>query len=28
VLLDAQDWMNDEALTALWSEITRTARIG
>ena len=28
VLLDAQDWMNDETLTALWSEITRTARPG
>ena len=28
VLLDAQDWMNDEDLTALWSEITRTARPG
>ncbi len=28
VLLDAQDWMNDEDLTALWSEITRTARKG
>lgn len=25
VLLDAQDWMNDEQLNALWSEITRTA---
>ncbi|MFI4997420.1 MAG: DUF3419 family protein [Hyphomicrobiales bacterium] len=25
VLLDAQDWMNDEDLTALWREITRTA---
>ena len=28
VLLDAQDWMNDEDLTALWTEITRTAREG
>lgn len=27
-LLDAQDWMNDAQLTALWSEITRTARPG
>lgn len=26
VLLDAQDWMNDHQLNALWSEITRTAR--
>ncbi|MBW9087681.1 DUF3419 family protein [Rhizobium wenxiniae] len=25
VLLDAQDWMNDEQLNALWSEINRTA---
>jgi S-adenosylmethionine-diacylglycerol 3-amino-3-carboxypropyl transferase len=25
VLLDAQDWMNDEQLNTLWSEITRTA---
>jgi len=25
-LLDAQDWMNDADLTALWTEITRTAR--
>jgi S-adenosylmethionine-diacylglycerol 3-amino-3-carboxypropyl transferase len=25
-LLDAQDWMNDTELTALWVEITRTAR--
>jgi S-adenosylmethionine-diacylglycerol 3-amino-3-carboxypropyl transferase len=25
-LLDAQDWMNDQELTALWAEITRTAR--
>ncbi|MBV9246969.1 MAG: DUF3419 family protein [Methylobacteriaceae bacterium] len=28
VLLDAQDWMSDVDLTALWSEITRTARPG
>lgn len=28
VLLDAQDWMSDAQLTALWSEITRTARPG
>jgi len=28
VLLDAQDWMNDETLTALWSEVRRTARPG
>ena len=28
VLLDAQDWMNDQDLTALWGEITRTARPG
>jgi len=28
VLLDAQDWMNDAALTALWTEILRTARPG
>jgi S-adenosylmethionine-diacylglycerol 3-amino-3-carboxypropyl transferase len=28
VLLDAQDWMNDAQLTALWREITRTARPG
>ena len=26
VLLDAQDWMTDEQLNELWSEITRTAR--
>ncbi|MEM8789798.1 MAG: DUF3419 family protein [Pseudomonadota bacterium] len=25
VLLDAQDWMNDAQLNALWAEITRTA---
>jgi S-adenosylmethionine-diacylglycerol 3-amino-3-carboxypropyl transferase len=28
VLLDAQDWMTDEQLTALWTEIVRTARPG
>ena len=28
VLLDAQDWMNDTDLNALWSQITRTARPG
>lgn len=28
VLLDAQDWMTDEQLNALWREITRTARPG
>lgn len=28
VLLDAQDWMSDAQLTALWSQITRTARSG
>jgi S-adenosylmethionine-diacylglycerol 3-amino-3-carboxypropyl transferase len=28
VLLDAQDWMTDEQLTALWTEIARTARPG
>jgi S-adenosylmethionine-diacylglycerol 3-amino-3-carboxypropyl transferase len=28
VLLDAQDWMDDAALTRLWGEITRTARPG
>jgi S-adenosylmethionine-diacylglycerol 3-amino-3-carboxypropyl transferase len=28
VLLDAQDWMTDEDLTALWREITRTAKPG
>ncbi|MES2058325.1 MAG: DUF3419 family protein, partial [Pseudomonadota bacterium] len=26
ILLDAQDWMTDEQLTDLWSEITRTAK--
>jgi S-adenosylmethionine-diacylglycerol 3-amino-3-carboxypropyl transferase len=28
ILLDAQDWMSDEQLTELWSQITRTARPG
>lgn len=28
VLLDAQDWMGDGDLSALWQEITRTARTG
>jgi S-adenosylmethionine-diacylglycerol 3-amino-3-carboxypropyl transferase len=28
VLLDAQDWMSDTQLTALWAQITRTARPG
>lgn len=28
VLLDAQDWMNDHQLNALWSEISRTAAPG
>jgi S-adenosylmethionine-diacylglycerol 3-amino-3-carboxypropyl transferase len=28
VLLDAQDWMTDAQLAALWHEITRTARPG
>jgi S-adenosylmethionine-diacylglycerol 3-amino-3-carboxypropyl transferase len=28
VLLDAQDWMTDDQLTALWSQITRTATPG
>jgi S-adenosylmethionine-diacylglycerol 3-amino-3-carboxypropyl transferase len=28
VLLDAQDWMTDEQLTALWTEIDRTATPG
>jgi S-adenosylmethionine-diacylglycerol 3-amino-3-carboxypropyl transferase len=28
VFLDAQDWMSDAQLTALWSEVTRTARPG
>lgn len=26
VFLDAQDWMSDAQLTALWAEVTRTAR--
>lgn len=28
ILLDAQDWMTDDQLNALWAEITRTARPG
>ena len=28
VLLDAQDWMTDDQLTALWEQITRTAAPG
>ena len=28
VLLDAQDWMTDAQLNALWSQITRTAAPG
>jgi S-adenosylmethionine-diacylglycerol 3-amino-3-carboxypropyl transferase len=28
VLLDAQDWMTDEQLTALWTEISKSARPG
>jgi S-adenosylmethionine-diacylglycerol 3-amino-3-carboxypropyl transferase len=28
ILLDAQDWMTDDQLNALWTEITRTAAIG
>lgn len=28
VLLDSQDWMNDQSLTELWTELTRTARPG
>jgi S-adenosylmethionine-diacylglycerol 3-amino-3-carboxypropyl transferase len=28
VLLDAQDWMTDAQLNALWAQITRTARPG
>ncbi|MEI5677947.1 MULTISPECIES: DUF3419 family protein [unclassified Mesorhizobium] len=28
VLLDAQDWMSDDQLNALWTEITRTAAPG
>jgi S-adenosylmethionine-diacylglycerol 3-amino-3-carboxypropyl transferase len=28
IFLDAQDWMTDAQLTALWGEVTRTARPG
>jgi S-adenosylmethionine-diacylglycerol 3-amino-3-carboxypropyl transferase len=28
ILLDAQDWMSDAQLSALWTQITRTARPG
>lgn len=28
ILLDAQDWMSDAQLNALWNEITRTAKAG
>ena len=28
ILLDAQDWMTDDQLNALWSEITRSASAG
>ena len=28
VLLDAQDWMNDSDLNALWTQVTRTAKPG
>jgi S-adenosylmethionine-diacylglycerol 3-amino-3-carboxypropyl transferase len=28
VLLDAQDWMSDAQLNALWSEMSRTAKPG
>jgi S-adenosylmethionine-diacylglycerol 3-amino-3-carboxypropyl transferase len=28
IFLDAQDWMSDAQLTALWSEVARTARPG
>ncbi len=28
ILLDAQDWMTDEVLTDLWTQITRTAKPG
>jgi S-adenosylmethionine-diacylglycerol 3-amino-3-carboxypropyl transferase len=28
ILLDAQDWMTDEQLTRIWTEITRTAKPG
>ena len=28
ILLDAQDWMTDDLLTSLWTQITRTAKPG
>lgn len=28
ILLDAQDWMTDQDLTSIWTEITRTAKPG
>ena len=28
IFLDAQDWMNDQQINELWSEISRTARDG
>lgn len=28
ILLDAQDWMNDQQLNSLWAEINRTASVG
>jgi S-adenosylmethionine-diacylglycerol 3-amino-3-carboxypropyl transferase len=28
ILLDAQDWMDDEQLNAIWAQITRTAKPG
>ncbi len=28
ILLDAQDWMTDELLTSLWTQLTRTAKPG
>ena len=28
ILLDAQDWMDDDQLNALWAQITRTAKPG
>lgn len=28
IFLDAQDWMSDAQLAALWTEVTRTARPG
>jgi len=28
VILDAQDWMNDTDLNAIWAQISRTARPG